>query len=77
MNRRLFIYGCGCLIVVGFLLAGGWAYWDAQPPADAWVLLDPSETILSGVPPGEEVKTVFRLRNTSRRAFHVLGGSVC
>lgn len=76
MKPRFFTVVCGVLLVPGLLLAAGWFYWDTEPSSDAWSL-DPPEQILSGVSRDEEVRTSFRLKNTSRRSLRILGVAAC
>ncbi|HEY7314872.1 MAG TPA: hypothetical protein VH643_36335 [Gemmataceae bacterium] len=76
MKPRFHTILCGCLLILGLLLAAGWFYWDTKAPPDAWVL-DLSEQILSGISPDQEVSASFHLKNTSRRSLRILGGSAC
>ena len=76
MKRRFPLYIGGALLLVGLLLAGGWAYWDNQTPRDSWVL-DRTEQVLSAITPGQQVKAPFRLTNSSRRSLRILGSDAC
>jgi hypothetical protein len=76
MNRQIVAYVCGCLLVVGLLLAGGWGYWHEQPSGDAWVVEQP-EQIVSGAASGQEVHVDFTLRNISSQPRRILGAEAC
>jgi hypothetical protein len=76
MNRRLMVYGCGCLLLLGLLLAAGWASWSEPPSDNAWVV-ERSEQIVSGATVGEELYVAFTLRNTSSRPRRILGAEAC
>lgn len=76
MRQYLLPYVSGGLILLGLFFAGGWAYWDAQASANAWMLDEP-ERILPDVAPHEQVKVSFRLRNTARVPYRILGAETC
>ncbi len=75
MNRLVWAGACGSLLLAGLLL-GGWAWWESQPPSEAWTV-DRSEEVLSGVAPGQKVKVSFSLKNVGRRPLRLLGLSAC
>lgn len=76
MNHRLPHYLGISLLVAGLLLAAGWMYWESQTSGDAWII-DRTEEMIADVSPGQEVKIVFRLHNSSRRSLRIVGSSTC
>jgi hypothetical protein len=76
MSKRVLLsFGEG-LLILGLLLATGWAYWSERTPGEAWIVETP-EQIVNGATSGQELQVAFLLRNTSTSPLRILGVEAC